>query len=41
VRFGVNGAGRGLIINSSRGVIFADSPLNAVRQLYDVINSYR
>lgn len=41
VRFGLNSGGRGLIINSSRGVIFADDPAIAVRQLYDVINSYR
>lgn len=41
IRFGLNNDGRGLIINSSRGVIFADDPALAVRQLYDVINSYR
>lgn len=41
IRFGLNTEGRGLIINSSRGVIFADDPAIAVRQLYDVINSYR
>ncbi|MBC8170602.1 MAG: orotidine-5'-phosphate decarboxylase [Anaerolineae bacterium] len=41
VRFGQDSARRGLMINSSRGVIFADDPAGAVRQLRDVINDYR
>ncbi|HEX2622488.1 MAG TPA: orotidine-5'-phosphate decarboxylase [Phototrophicaceae bacterium] len=41
VRFGLDSAKRGLIINSSRGVIFADDPRLAVQQLRDVINEYR
>lgn len=41
VRFGVNSQNTGLIINSSRGVIFAEDPRAAVAQLRDVINSYR
>ncbi|MBC8099746.1 MAG: orotidine-5'-phosphate decarboxylase [Armatimonadetes bacterium] len=41
VRFGLDSAGRGLMINSSRGVIFADDPAASVRQLRDVINHYR
>lgn len=41
VRFGVDSSKRGLMINSSRGVIFADDPAGAVRQLRDVINEYR
>jgi orotidine-5'-phosphate decarboxylase len=41
VRYGLDGQKRGLIINSSRGVIFTDDPANSVRQLRDVINEYR
>lgn len=41
VRFGLNRHGLGLVINSSRGVIFADDPALAARELRDVINAYR
>lgn len=41
VRYGVNSSGLGLIINSSRGVIFSDDPAKAARQLRDVINENR
>jgi orotidine-5'-phosphate decarboxylase len=41
VRFGVDQKGRGLIINSSRGVIFVEDPRESARQLRDVINEYR
>jgi orotidine-5'-phosphate decarboxylase len=41
VRFGGDSAGRGLIINSSRGIIFTDDPAASARQLRDVINLYR
>lgn len=35
------GQGGGLIINSSRGIIFADDPAGAARALRDDINQYR
>jgi orotidine-5'-phosphate decarboxylase len=41
VRFGLNSHRLGLVINSSRGVIFADDPAQAARELRDVINVYR
>lgn len=41
VRFGVANDGLGLIINSSRGVIFAEDPAMAAEQLRDAINGYR
>lgn len=41
VRFGVDSSGRGLIINSSRGIIFTDNPAASARQMRDVINQYR
>lgn len=41
VRFGLDSNKRGLIINSSRGVIFAEDPVQSVRQLHEVVNSYR
>lgn len=41
VQAGLNRAGRGLIINSSRGIIFADDPACAARSLRDAINAYR
>lgn len=33
--------GRGLIINASRGILYADDPANAARQLRDAINACR
>jgi orotidine-5'-phosphate decarboxylase len=41
VRAGRNSQGRGLIINSSRGIIFATDPGAAARDLRDSINQYR
>lgn len=41
VRFGLDSNGLGLIINSSRGIIFSEDPATATRQLRDVINEYR
>jgi orotidine-5'-phosphate decarboxylase len=41
VRAGQTPAGTGMIINSSRGVIFADDPASAARSLHDTINQYR
>ena len=41
VEAGLNGAGRGLIINSSRGIIFADDPAEAAANLRGAMNSYR
>jgi len=38
---GLNSAGLGLIINSSRGIIFADDPAGAARALRDAINAHR
>lgn len=38
---GVNSQGRGLIISSSRGIIFAENPGEAARLLKEEINSYR
>ncbi len=38
---GLNGEKGGLIINSSRGIIFADDPANAARSLRDRINVCR
>lgn len=38
---GLNSAGRGMIINSSRGIILADDPAEAARSLRDAINLYR
>lgn len=38
---GLNTARQGLIINSSRGIIFADDPGRAARELRDAINHYR
>ena len=38
---GLNSAGRGLIINSSRGIIFADDPARAAANLRDAINALR
>ncbi len=41
VRQGVDSHGRGLLINSSRGIIFADDPATAAQQLRDAINQHR
>jgi orotidine-5'-phosphate decarboxylase len=41
VQLGRNRVGRGLIINASRGIIFADDPAEAARQLCDAINACR
>ena len=41
VRAGLNGSQRGMIINSSRGIIFAANPAEAARTLRDQINCYR
>jgi len=41
VRAGLNAQGKGLIVNSSRGIIFADDPADAARVLRDAINVYR
>ncbi len=41
VHAGLNTSGQGMIINSSRGIIFADDPAEAARSLRDTINRYR
>ncbi len=41
VRAGVNSAKKGMIINSSRGVIFAEDPAAAARELKEGINKFR
>jgi len=41
VRAGLNRAGLGLIINSSRGIIFAEDPAAEARALRDAINAVR
>ncbi len=41
VRAGQNAAGRGLLINASRGILFADDPAAAARDLRDAINRHR
>ncbi|MBU0671392.1 MAG: orotidine-5'-phosphate decarboxylase [Candidatus Margulisbacteria bacterium] len=41
VKFGVNKQGMRAIINSSRGIIYADSPREAAKTLRDEINKYR
>ncbi|MDI6778255.1 MAG: orotidine-5'-phosphate decarboxylase [Patescibacteria group bacterium] len=41
VRAGVNSEKKGLIINSSRGIIFAENPAEEARKLRDEINKYR
>jgi orotidine-5'-phosphate decarboxylase len=41
VRAGLNASGKGMIINSSRGIIFADDPAESARALRDQINRFR
>lgn len=41
VPVGIDSQRRGLIISSSRGIIFSDDPAQATRQLRDEINQYR
>ena len=41
VKAGVNSRGAGMIVNSSRGIIFADDPRTAAEKLRDEINSFR
>jgi orotidine-5'-phosphate decarboxylase len=41
VRAGLNRARRGMIVNSSRGLIFADNPGEAAKRLRDDINRHR
>jgi len=38
---GLNSNGKGIIINSSRGIIFAEDPARAARELRDAINEFR
>lgn len=38
---GINNEGRGLIINSSRGIIFSDNPRKEAKSLRDTINKYK
>lgn len=41
VRYGQTTNGGGLMVNSSRGIIFADSPADAARTLRDTLNAAR
>lgn len=41
VRAGLNNQGRGMIINSSRGIIFDENPAEAARALRETINRFR
>ena len=41
VTAGLNAAGKGIIVNSSRGIIFADDPAAEARALRDAINAWR
>ena len=41
MRYGLDSAGRGLILNSSRGIIFADDPGRAAAALRDAITEFR
>lgn len=41
VKYGVDKAGNKAIINSSRGIIYADNPREAAKSLRDQINQYR
>jgi len=41
VKRGINSKGAGLVINSARGIIFADNPANSAQTLRNSINQYR
>ncbi len=41
VKAGINSQGKGMIINSSRGIIFSDDPAGEAKKLRDEINEYR
>jgi len=41
VRAGLDAQGKGLLINSSRGILFSDDPAAAARALRDEINAAR
>lgn len=41
IKAGLNAYGKGIIINSSRGIIFSDGPAHAALKLRDEINQYR
>ncbi|TSC75083.1 MAG: orotidine-5'-phosphate decarboxylase [Parcubacteria group bacterium Gr01-1014_30] len=41
VQAGLNSQGQGLILNSSRGIIFSENPKEAARSLRDAVNSFR
>jgi len=41
VHAGLNAEGKGMIINSSRGIIFSEDPARAAQQLRNAINQYR
>ena len=41
MKVGLSSGGKGMIINSSRGIIFSDNPNLAVKYLRDKINKYR
>jgi orotidine-5'-phosphate decarboxylase len=41
IRAGLNASGKGLIVNTSRGIIFAGSPAEAARSFRDDINAHR
>jgi orotidine-5'-phosphate decarboxylase len=40
VKYGQNSRGTGMIINSSRGIIFADDPRAETQKLHDSVNGY-
>lgn len=41
VKSGLNSKGEGMIISSSRAIVFADNPREEARKLRDLINAYR
>jgi len=41
VKAGLNSKKKGMIINSSRGIIFAKNPAEEAKKLRDEINQYR
>ena len=41
IKAGLNSKKKGMIINSSRGIIFADNPAEEAKKLRDEINTYR